>query len=672
MLKRIMVLAISAMLVIGCSSTAWMGNLAPKPPITDVAVLQALKKESDASPRDLEKKSRYYRERENLANARLLEADAALQASNLDFAESAYQSVFEFDPQNPRARNGLKEVLLARAHAELLTDAEALIAAEKLDEAELKLREVLTESPRDRLALKLVKQAADKRKKALKNQLEITDDPLRKALKRPITLEFRDAPLKAVFEMLAKSAGINFVLDKDVKADQKITLFVKNNNVEDVVDVMLVSNQLSKKVLNANTFLIYPNNVQKNKDYQELTVRTFYLANADAKQVSQMLKTLLKAKDVYIDEKLNMLAIRDTPDAVRIAEKLVLAQDIAEPEVVLEVEVLELSRTLTQDLGVRFPTSLSVLPLTGTGNLKVGDLRNLDNRTRLDSVSLDITSLKLMLQKSNGTVNTLANPRIRVKNREKARVQIGDKVPVITSTSTLGSTVPTTSDSVSYIDTGIKLEVEPTVYLDEEVTIKLNLEVSNIVKEVRSTTTGTLTYQIGNRTANTVLRLKDGDTQILAGLIKDDDRRSDANVPGLSSLPIIGRLFSERADTREKTEIVLLITPHIVRNIPPQDINDANVLSGTETGVGKSALSIRPNAQMRSSSSTNTGAGRNSPTQEQNPADMPTQDVIQPESDVPPEQPAESTSILEAAPQTFEAQPLRQEQVSPQPVVPNN
>jgi general secretion pathway protein D len=222
---------------------------------------------------------------------------------------------------------------------------------------------------------------------------------------------------------------------------------------------------------------------------------------------------------------------------------------------------------------------------------------------------------------------------------------------------------------VSYIETGIKLEVEPSVYLDDEVTIKLNLEVSNIVKEVRSTTTGTLAYQIGNRTANTVLRLKDGDTQILAGLIKDDDRRSDANVPGLSSLPIIGHLFSEKTDTREKTEIVLLITPHIVRNIPAQEASDAYVPFGTESSAGKQPMQVRPGAQTRITPGRSLGAGGQR---------LPSEpEVVPDDSFVPQEQeavPGVDANPTEPAPVTpengfkpLDAQPLQQTPTSPVP-----
>src|SRR5690606_30960546 len=147
----------------------------------------------------------------------------------------------------------------------------------------------------------------------------------------------------------------NFVFDKDVRSDLRVNLFVRDTAIADVVKLVLATNQLARKVLNANSILVYPNTPAKAREYQELVTRSFYLGNADARQTLNMVRALVKTRDVYIDEKLNLLVMRDTPAAVRYAEKLILNQDLAEPEVMLEVEVLEVSRSRMQELGIRFP-----------------------------------------------------------------------------------------------------------------------------------------------------------------------------------------------------------------------------------------------------------------------------------------------------------------------------
>src|SRR5205814_8533631 len=191
------------------------------------------------------------------------------------------------------------------------------------------------------------------------------------------------------------------------------------------------------------------------------------------------------------------------------------------------------------------------------------------------------------LHQQDGRTNVLANPRIRVKNKEKARIHIGDRVPVITTTA--AATGGFVSESVSYLDVGLKLEVEPLISLDDEVSMKVGLEVSNITQTVKSST-GTLTYQLGTRTAATNLRLRDGETQVLAGLISTDDRRAADRVPGLGELPIAGRLFSHTLDNNNRTEIVLLITPRLARTLARPDAASVEFAAGTEASTGAPRL----------------------------------------------------------------------------------
>src|SRR5438105_895808 len=184
--------------------------------------------------------------------------------------------------------------------------------------------------------------------------------------------------------------------------------------------------------------------------------------------------------------------------------------------------------------------------------------------------------------------NVLANPKIRAKNREKARIHIGDKVPVITTTAGATGFV---SESVNYLDVGLKLEVEPQVYLEDDVGIKVALEVSNIGSQIK-TSSGTIAYQVGTRNTSTTLRLRDGETQVLAGLINNEDRRNSSQVPGLANMPVAGRLFQNKEDTANKTEIVLLITPHVVRNVERTESRLEEFNSGTEAEVGGASLSL--------------------------------------------------------------------------------
>ncbi len=564
-----------------------------------LAMLEAAAREN---PRDPEIRARLIRERDLAINRLLDLAERERAQGNLEAAEAAYRRALKMDANQARAKEGLA-ALQSDARLKLqLVQAEELLKKGEVTAADAKVRAILSENPN-------LAEAKSLQRRIIERQESVAAAAPKPAFTKPITLEFRDAPIRSVFEMISRSAGMNFVFDKDVPNTIKVTIFVRNSSIEDAVKLLLATNGLERKVINDNSVLIYPNTPAKVKEYQELVVRSFYLGNADVKQTQTMIKSLVHTKDMFIDEKLNMLVIRDTPDAVRMAEKLIAAQDLAEPEVMLELEVLEVTRSRLQQLGIQYPNQLTVLNIvpnpattvaTATGTVTTAPATTTTSQLTLDLLrggpaqnQIGVApNPSLNLKNETSDVNLLANPRIRVKNREKAKVHIGDRVPVITTTSTANVGV---SQAVNYLDIGLKLDVEPTVLLDDEVSIKVGLEVSNIVREITNTS-GVLTYQIGTRTAATVLRLKNGETQVLAGLINDEDRRSSSGLPGLADLPLIGRLFSNRGSNSSKTEIMLLITPRVLRNIARPEFYAAQYAGGTDAAAGVPPLKIGPTA----------------------------------------------------------------------------
>lgn len=563
--------------------------------------LRQLEAAMKAQPDNLRYRTAYVRNREIYLARLLAEGDAALKDGRLDEAQSRYREVLRQHPENSRAPAGLATVEVLRRNQGLIREAEELFKREDFEGARLKLRTVLAQEPDNLKAQALIRQVDEKAGRPQGVQIP----QLAAGYRRPVSLEFRDAPLRVVFDALSRQSGINFVFDKDVRADQKTTVYARNTAISDAIDMLLATSQLAKKVLNSNTLLIYPNQPAKQKEYEELVVRGFFLSNTEAKNALTMVKTLTKSRDVYVDEKLNLLFVRDTPAAIRLVEKLLAVADQPEPEVMLEVEIMEVKRSKLQDLGVQWPNQFSVLAREDqTSTVPVGN-QNTTVNTKVNA-PLTIELLKgidasdilvsptptVNLRKDDSDVNLLANPRIRVKNRDKAKIHIGDKVPVITTT--VASTGVIT-ESVSYLDVGLKLDVEPQVHLEGDVAMKVGLEVSNIVREVKSAS-GTLTYQLGSRNASTVLRLKDGETQVLAGLISDEDRTGASKVPGLGDLPILGRLFSTQRDERNKTEIVLLITPRILRKVERPELSHAEFFAGTEGAVSDRPLLLRPAA----------------------------------------------------------------------------
>jgi general secretion pathway protein D len=587
-------LLIATMLLAGCAQPAVRefdqgkkllseGKIEPGLAQIDLAV--------KAAPGNPEYRSYLFKQREAAVNNFLGQAELARNNGQLDEAESGYRRVLALDVNNPRATGGIEEVQADRQSMTELAEAEALFNKGDREGAQALLRPILAGNP-SLPAAKVLQKRMEKANAAV----SVAPSTLRLALKKPITLEFQDAPIKAVFEVISRVAGLNFVFDKDIKPELKSTIFVKNTTIEDAVRLLLVTNQLGQEVLNDNTVLIYPNTAAKNHDYQQLAVKSFYLANADVKKTFDMIKTILKTKDVFIDEKINMLVMRDTPEVIRLAEKLIIAQDLSEPEVVLDVEVLEVGRDLASNLGLQFLQQISASMGT-SGSFTLDQWQNRNS----SMVTLKVTdpALAINLKKIDSDTSVLANPKIRVKDRQKAKIHIGQRLPVLTTVATAGVG---SSESVNYIDVGLKLDVEPNIRLDDQVDMKVDLEVSSVIKTITSPSSGSTVYELGTRNTSTALRLKDGETQIFAGLIQNNETSAVNKVPGLGDLPLLGRLFSNDEHNKSKTELVLLITPHIVRNVTRPDAIYSEFPSGTESAIGSSPRAIPSSASVQGSS----------------------------------------------------------------------
>ncbi|MES2757484.1 MAG: secretin N-terminal domain-containing protein [Pseudomonadota bacterium] len=538
-----------------------------------------------AEPGNARYKTAFLQARDRGATRLVEQAERELADGQAALALQSYQRALALDPAHERARAGLRLVEADARHAVMLADAVAAFDKKDYELARQKATAILSERPNHEAARQLQAQVLEK------TSAPAAEAGLSAAYKLPLNIEFRDASLKQVFEVISRRSGLNFLFDKDVKTDQRTSIFLKNSTVEAAIYYLLVSNQLEQQIMDGNTILVYPNNAAKLKEYQEMTVKTFFLANADAKVVANTLKTILKSRDVVVDEKLNLVILRDSPEAVRLATRLVALQDVAEPEVMLDVEILEIKRSRLMDLGIAWPSSLGFAPLQAA----TGGALTIDALRGLNSGNIGVTGVSLVANanRTEGDSNTLANPRIRVRNKEKAKVVIGDKVPNITTIITPGTSGGFASEAINYVDVGLTLNVEPTIYLNNEVAIRISLEVSNLVDSI-TTKSGSVAYRIGTRSAATMLQLKDGENQVLAGLINNEDRTSGSKVPGFGSLPILGRLFGSTRDSTDKTEIVLSITPHLVRNIQRPALGASEFSAGTETSFRR-----RPDTNVR-------------------------------------------------------------------------
>lgn len=526
----------------------------------------------------------------------MTEANRDRNEQKFDAAAQRYARVLSLDPGHIGAQQAAAEINIERKQIALLDEAALFFGKGDFDQANNLIGRVLIENPAQLRALQLRQQITE----ATRSN-SLNGGSLNLKGRKPVTLQFRDANLRMVMEALARTTGLNVLFDKDVKSDLKVTIFVRDTPVEEAIDLILMQTQTAKRVMGENSILIYPDTETKSREYAELKIRRFSMTNADPKNVMAMIKTMTKTKDMFVDEKTNALVVRDTPQIIRMVERLISAMDQPEPEVMLEVDVMEISRDRLLALGVDLPSSFA----TSVTSLTIDQLKALGRNDFLSNSGVKVTA-----SQTNGDVNTLATPRIRVRNKEKAKFLVGDRLPVISTASvpSTGGGNPVQNTSVQYVEVGIKIETEPTIYTDGEVAIRMSLEVSSAgAPNAAAAAQGTIAYPIGTRSLTTVLRLKDGQTEIIGGLIQDEDKRDIAGLPGLVDLPLFGRLFGKQTDTKNKKEIIMSITPRIIRNNRQVDSDLLEMWSGTENNMRFGARQLgNPKLQPSTNAGTST------------------------------------------------------------------
>jgi general secretion pathway protein D len=413
---------------------------------------------------------------------------------------------------------------------------------------------------------------------------------------KPITLKFKDAKMKDVFNILTQLSGINFIFDEGIK-DSPVSIFLENASFQQALDLLTNMNKLSTKNLNETTVLIFQNTPEKSKQYDDMVLRTFHLNYMDAKKAINLIRTMVQVRKAYVNEDSNAIVVRDTEDVVDVVEKILDANDLPEAEVVLDVEVIEVSDKNAENVGLLLSnynvqlgmfspdnkllsTSLNNVTVssgtstspgtstTGSVSTSTGDITSLVKAFKVNGYGgyVTVPNATFNLGKTLAKGEVLSNPKIRVKNKEKAKFNVGTRVPI--TTTTLNGTQ--SQVNVQYVDVGVKVNAEPTIQLNNEISIKLNLEVSSIITKetVGGKDSATTVVTIGTRNIDTVLSLKDNETSVIGGLIQRSDSNDKQKVYFLGDIPILGALFTNTNSSRDKTELMLAITPRLVRGIP--------------------------------------------------------------------------------------------------------
>ncbi len=417
---------------------------------------------------------------------------------------------------------------------------------------------------------------------------------LEPASDRPINLNFpQPRPIKQIYLSLASAAGINVIFDQQLK-DENVSIVLTNMRFQDALETLMRQENHFYKVIDEKTFLIAADTPQNRKTYEDLVIRTFFLSNGDVTEVSNSLRSLLQTTRISVSKAENSITLRDTADKVAIAEKIIEQNDKQSAEVVVDVELLQVNTSKAQDLGLllsSYSVSAGAPAPGGTTDLGAALPAGAFSWDQLKQLSIrsfgfTVPTVTYNFIKNNTDAELLAKPQLRISEGQKAQLLIGDRTPIPVTTFQSqfgggGQTIATPVTSFQYQDVGIKIEMEPRVHHNKEVSLKLTIEVSNL----NGTAPGTTQPIIGTRTISSNIRLKDGETNFLAGLFRNDKSRNTDTIPFLGDIPLLGRLFSHKKTSDSTTDLVLTLTPHIIRipDITEEDLTPVYV--GTDANI---------------------------------------------------------------------------------------
>lgn len=554
---------------------------------------QAYKQALKGDPFDASLQTKYALSQERAAAMYEERGRTALKDRQIDLAIEQFKRALTIEPTNIEHQSSLSDAIRLKESRSQYREAERLAQLGRTDEAMGGFARSAELDPTFQDALEKISRLTEEQQALMRSD----------RLKQPVTLHFRNAGIKEVLEGVAKAGGVTLIFDKDVRNDP-ISISVQDTPFEDALNLILNSNSLFSRMVSPGVLIVSPNTKQKQEQYQDLMIRTFYLSTAKAKDMLILLKGMLDSKRLHANEQLNAIIIRDQPEKLELAEKIILSNDRQEPEVLFDLEVLEVNRTKNQTYGLNYPkqAGAGLIPPAFTGALTADPVQF--TYRQLTSLGPDSylfrlpTSVLLDFFKQESDAKTLASPKVRVMNNKKAEINIGDKQPILLSTTnvlpgqaTTGA-VPTTSTvtSIEFRDTGVKLTVEPSIRLGNELSLKMKVEVIRIGDQVTLQASPPIQqFRFGNRSAETTLNMRDGETIVLGGLIQEEDRRTRVTMPWIGDLPVIGNLLSSFKTERVTTEVILTITPRIIQSTPPSANNQA-FWSGTEFTYATSPL----------------------------------------------------------------------------------
>jgi len=425
----------------------------------------------------------------------------------------------------------------------------------------------------------------------------------------PITVKLTEDS-KVIFQTIGQLAGINVLFDPDYTS-RRIKVELNGVTLEEALEITALESKTFWRPVTGNTIFVAQDNPAKRKELEQSVLKTFYLSNLSAPtELQDVVNAIRAVLDVQRVQQLlsqNALVVRGTPDQIALAEKLVEDLDKARPEVIIDIAVMQVSKDRSRTLGFSPPTSATVAlqsnintttsttnPTTGTvtpttsssgtGGLNLNTLGNL-NAT---DFQVTIPSANLSAVMSDSDTKLIQNPQIRALDGQKASLKIGDRVPVATGSFQPGiggvGINPLVNTQFQYLDVGVNIDITPHVHSGREITLKITMDISSVTGQ--SSIGGISQPIIGQRKIEQDIRLKDGEANILGGMMEDQRTKSLSGIPGLAQIPILKYLFGQTQQDHAESEIVFAIVPHIIRGTDVNEMNQRPIEIGTANAIG--------------------------------------------------------------------------------------
>lgn len=405
----------------------------------------------------------------------------------------------------------------------------------------------------------------------------------------PITLHMAE-DCKNVYESLGRAAGINVLFDPEYTS-KRISVDLMNTSIEDALRIVATASGTFWKPVTQTTIFVAADTRIKRQQLEQLAVQVFYLSNAtqqnDLNDVQTALRNVITDAKLYAIQSQNAIVMRGTPDQLMLAEQLVDDLDKAKPEVIVDVAVMQVDQDKVRNIGMQWPQSLSAsLVTTSTASgatLTLNDFAHLNAK----NVSLTVGTAQAEMLLTDTDTQILQSPRLRATDGQKATLKIGERIPYATGSfsAPTGSSAanPYVNTQFQYFDIGVNMEVTPTIHYNGDVSLKVKVEITS--QDGTTSISGVTEPIIGQQSVEEMIRLKEGESNILGGLLKVQNNRSVSGTPGLGEAPLLKYLFSTRNTEVQHEEIVFLLTPHLVREIQLDPVNLRRIDTGTNNAI---------------------------------------------------------------------------------------